>query len=212
MSDGAAQPAKARLRRALAGTAEYPRPLADLALPSELDEFVSPYALEKLRSAAVLVPVINHPAGLSVMLTRRADSLRQHGGQISFPGGSRDPDDANAAAAALREAHEEIGLEPAQVELIGYLDDYPTGTGFRITPVVGCVEPPFVARLAADEVAEVFDVPLSVLLDPSYYARKTFERKGIRLPFYEVQYGDYRIWGATAGILWNLCERVRQYG
>ena len=212
MSDGADLPTESRLRRALAGTAEHPRPVADLALPEALTEFVDPGALAKLRSAAVLVPVINHGSEQRVMFTRRADRLRNHSGQISFPGGARDPQDASAAAAALREAHEEVGLDPAQVDLIGYLDDYPTGTGFRITPVVGLVDLPFTPRLAESEVAEVFDVPLSLLLDPERYSRKTFERDGLTLPFYEVQHGDYRIWGATAGILWNLCQRFLVHG
>lgn len=211
MNAGGVTPLELRLRRALAGTSEALRPLADLELPPELAGFVGDDAVARLRAAAVLIPLVNRPAGVQVVLTRRADHLRKHGGQISFPGGARDAADASAAAAALRESQEEIGLAPARVELLGYLDDYPTGTGFRITPVVGWIEQPGALQPAEAEVAEVFEVPLSVVLDPGQYVRKTFERNGLILPYYELRHAEYRIWGATAGILLNLCQRVATY-
>lgn len=202
-----------RLRRALAATAELPRPLIkpDPELPPELIEFVSEEAAARLRSAAVLVPVIRRRQTM-VLLTRRADSLRHHRGQISFPGGARDAGDDSATTAALREAREEIGLDPAQVEIIGYLDDYPTITDFRVTPVVGYISADFHPQPSPDEVAEVFEVPLSVLLDPQHYRHKTFQRMGFAIPYYELHYRHYRIWGATAGMLWDLCQRVERNG
>ncbi len=203
--------AELKLRRALATTVEMPRPLAELELPLELTGFVSDEALARLRPASVLVAVIRRQQAM-VLFTRRADSLRHHGGQISFPGGARDAIDDSATTAALREAHEEVGLEPRVVEIIGYLDDYPTITGFRITPVVGCVDADFQSQPSPQEVAEVFEVPLSVLLDSQHYRRKTFERMGFTVPYYELQYQQYRIWGATAGMLWDLCQRVERDG
>lgn len=205
--------AESRLRRALAATAETPRPLIrpDPELPPELVEFVSEEATSQLRSASVLVPVIRRQQ-MMVLLTRRADSLRHHRGQISFPGGARDAGDDSATTAALREAQEEIGLDPQQVETIGYLDDYPTITGFRITPVVGCIESGFQPRPSPQEVTEVFEVPLSVVLDRQHYRHKTFQRMGFAIPYYELYYRHYRIWGATAGMLWDLCQRVERDG
>lgn len=200
-----------RLRRALAGTSEAQRSLAKLELPAALTGFVSRKAVSRLRPASVLIAIVHRPQAM-VMLTRRADKLRHHGGQISFPGGARDPGDASAAAAALRETQEEVGLDPDTVEVFGYLDDYPTVTGFRITPVVGCVAAPFEPQASPDEVAEVFEVPLSIVLDPRNYHRKSFKRMGFTVPYYEVRYGDYQIWGATAGMLWDLCQRGRQGG
>lgn len=205
--------AESRLRRALEATAETPRPLIspDPKLPPELIEFVSEDAAAQLRSAAVLVPVIRRQQ-MTVLLTRRADSLRYHRGQISFPGGARDAGDDSATTAALREAQEEVGLDPKQVEVIGYLDDYPTITGFRITPVVGCVESSFQPQLSPQEVTEVLEVPLSVVLDRQHYQHKTFQRTGFAIPYYELHYRHHRIWGATAGMLRDLCRRVERDG
>lgn len=142
-----------------------------------------------------------------MLLTVRARQLRNHAGQISFPGGRRDAEDADVDANALREAHEEVGLDPAHVTVVGYLDDYPTITGFRVTPVVGLID----ARtpLAPDgvEVASFFEVPLAFLLDPANYQRHWFRRDGLDLPFYAVPYGERFIWGATAGMLYELAQR-----
>lgn len=193
-----------RLRRALVATAEQPRPVARIELPMNLGRFITPEAVARLREAAVLVPIIRRASGDSVLLTRRAKTLRQHKNEISFPGGRRDEEDASLAAAALREAHEEVGLPPASVELLGWLDDYPTLTGYRITPVVGIVTAPFTPAIDPGEVADVFELPFDHLFDEDRFERKSLVRGSIRVPFLELRYGDYAIWGATAGILWNL--------
>jgi 8-oxo-dGTP pyrophosphatase MutT (NUDIX family) len=163
---------------------------------------------EPLRPAAVLVPVVERVDGLSVLFTRRTDHLSQHAGQISFPGGRAEPGDDSPEMTALRETAEEIGLEPAAVEVIGRLDEYCTVSGYCITPVVGLLRPPFELRPDAAEVAEVFEVPLAFLLDPANRRRESLTRDGRRREFYAMPYGDYYIWGATAGILVNLHDAV----
>ncbi len=197
-----------RLRRALAGSAEQPRPVAEFELPLNLGHLITPAAVAKLKPAAVLVPILRRETGDTVLLTRRADTLRQHKGQISFPGGRRDDSDPSLAYAALREAEEEVGLAREAVELIGYLDDYPTFTGYCITPVVGVITGEFTPRTDPGEVAETFELPLELVLDEHSFARKMFPSGGMNLPFYELHYGGHRIWGATAGILHNLRKRV----
>jgi 8-oxo-dGTP pyrophosphatase MutT (NUDIX family) len=159
-----------------------------------------------LRRAAVLVPLIDRPGAMSVLLTQRTSHLSAHAGQISFPGGSIEPDDANAAEAALRETEEEIGLPRDHVTLIGRLDTYVTGTGFEVTPVVGIVAVPFPLAVDPFEVEEVFEVPLSFVLDPNNHRRMTrvFEER-TRI-FYVLPFEDRYIWGATAGMLVNLAE------
>jgi 8-oxo-dGTP pyrophosphatase MutT (NUDIX family) len=199
------------VRQALAGTAERePRPMSRLELPQDLEKRLAAGILARLHPAAVLVPLIERRPEPTILLTRRADHLRQHGGQISFPGGRRDAADPDLTAAALREAQEEVGLEPSAVEVLGYLDDYPTLTGYRITPVVGRVPGSFEPRIDPAEVAEIFELPLTRVLEESAFVRQTLLRGGIRLPFFELQHGAHRIWGATAGILWNLrCKLLR---
>jgi 8-oxo-dGTP pyrophosphatase MutT (NUDIX family) len=160
--------------------------------------------LEALRPAAVLVPVVLRPAELSVLLTRRTDHLHHHPGQISFPGGRVEAHDVSPVMTALRETEEEIGLDPERVELLGELPDYCTGTGFRVTPVVGLVHPPFELKLDAFEVAEAFEVPLSFLLDPANHQRHRMEYQGRMREYYAMPYGNYFIWGATAGMLVSL--------
>lgn len=198
-----------RLRQALAGSsAAEPRPMSRTELPLHLDRLIESEWLSSLRRAAVLVPVVDRPEGPTVILTVRSEHLRNHKGQISFPGGRRDDGDADAVDTALREAEEEIGLPRRQVEILGYLDDYPTMTRYRVTPVVGVIRDLPALRIDAAEVAETFEVPLSLLLDPASYEQKHLFRGALKLPFYEVNYGNYRIWGATAGMLWDLCRKV----
>lgn len=198
-----------RLREALAQTHDrQPRPLADLDLPPGADKWMPPGFAEKLRPAAVLAPVFRRRDQYSVLLTRRAEHLSSHQGQISFPGGRRDEGDASAAANALREAQEEVGLDPQRVEVLGYLDDYPTISLYRITPVVGLIDGTFEPAIDPGEVAEAFEVPLEIALDPGSYERKTISREGVVVPFLELNWGGYRVWGATAGMLWDLCRRV----
>lgn len=204
------QPAlEQRLRLALAGTHETPpRPISPLELPFKLDRLLAPALTPSLRPAAVLAAVIRRSSGPTMLFTRRSDRMRSHKGQVSFPGGRREAADASLASAALREAHEEIGLPPEDVEIVGYLDDYPTVTRYLVTPVVGIVAGSPALTPHALEVAEVFEVPLQIVLDPASYQRKALSRRGINLPFFELNYGGYRIWGATAGMLWNLVQKV----
>jgi 8-oxo-dGTP pyrophosphatase MutT (NUDIX family) len=198
-----------RLRLALAGTHENPpRPISPLELPLKLDRFIAPVLMRSLRPAAVLAPVLRRKDGLTMLFTVRSSEMRSHRGQISFPGGRREDSDASAASAALREAHEEVGLMPADVEVLGYLDDYPTITRYMVTPVVGIISGSPQLTPHAREVAEVFEVPLDIVLDPARYERKAFSRGGVNVPFFELNHQGYRIWGATAGMLWNLVQKV----
>jgi 8-oxo-dGTP pyrophosphatase MutT (NUDIX family) len=155
-------------------------------------------------AAAVLIPLVPHPEGLTVLFTRRTAHLKSHAGQVSFPGGRVEPGDASAEFTALREAEEEIGLSRDQVEILARLPDYRTRTGFRVTPVVALVQPPL--ELAPDprEVEEVFEVPLAFLLDPTNRQRRTRQFQGISVGFYVFEYEGRVIWGATAGMLVNL--------
>ncbi len=202
-------PIEKRLRAALAHTSERePRPLTRIELPLGLDRLLTAKVVKTLKPAAVLVPIIRRPRGLSVLLTQRSEELRSHKGQISFPGGRREDSDETAAHAALREAQEEVGLEPASVEVIGYLDDYLTVTRYRVTPVVGLL-PPQPLRLDEREVAEAFEVPLSLLVQEKSYERKVFSRSGLNIPFFEINHDGRRIWGATAGMLYNLMQKMQ---
>ncbi len=164
------------------------------------------------RRASVLVPIVARPDELTMLFTRRTAHLRNHSGQIAFPGGGAEPGDASAEATALREAHEEIGLEPARVEVLGRLSDYHTRTDYRVTPIVGLVAPPFVLSLDAREVDEAFEVPLAFLLDPANHLRQQREFQGRTVPFYAIPYRDYYIWGATAGMLINLYRYLAAEG
>lgn len=198
---------EARLRRALAHTSEQARPMVDLEWPRLIQLALKPL-LSNLREAAVLVPIVMRPEGFQVLLTRRADTLRNHKGQVSFPGGRRDPEDLTLAACALREAQEEVGLPPENVEIIGYLDDYPTTTRYRVTPVVALVRPPGEFVFDAVEVAEIFEVPLAVLLDARRYESKMLSKDGLNVPFFEINHAGHRIWGATAGMLRDFCRKM----
>lgn len=198
-----------RLRLALAQTHDRePRPLANIGLPFNGDRWFTPAFMKTMRPAAVLAPVVIEAGTASVLLTRRAEHLSSHKGQISFPGGRRDEVDASAAANALREAQEEVGLDPASVEVIGYLDDYPTISRYRVTPVVGLVYGPVSTVADPSEVAEILQVPLEIVLDPQSYQRKSLSRDGLVVPYYEINWSGYRIWGATAGMLRDLCRKV----
>jgi 8-oxo-dGTP pyrophosphatase MutT (NUDIX family) len=164
-------------------------------------------AVRPIRPAAVLVPVVARAEPM-VLLTQRTAHLKDHAGQISFPGGKIDPGDASPMAAALREADEEIGLAADRIEPIGYLDLYLTTFGFRIVPLVARVKPEFALTLNRDEVADAFEVPLAFLMSPENHQRKSREWNGLTRHFYEMPFGDRYIWGATAGILRNLYERI----
>jgi 8-oxo-dGTP pyrophosphatase MutT (NUDIX family) len=194
-------------------TLEVPKALTDLSAPAvrgDLD--LDPAVWEKAgivasRPAAVLVPIVarNEP---TVLLTQRTTDLSNHAGQIAFPGGKIDPGDATPLAASLREAREEIGLEPQLVEPIGYLDLYLTFSGFRILPLVARVDPAYRMVLNAFEVTEAFEVPLAFLMSAENHVRKSRDWKGIQRQYYEMPFGQRHIWGVTAGILRNLYERI----
>ncbi len=159
-------------------------------------------------AAAVLVPIVARQSGLTVLLTRRTAHLREHAGQISFPGGRCEAADDSPIATALRESSEEVGIEPQQVEILGTLPDYFTGTGFRVTPVVGLVLPPLNLRLDDFEVADVFEAPLEFLLDDANYRRESLEIAGQMRTYWAVPWQEYFIWGATAGMLVCLRESL----
>ena len=161
-----------------------------------------------LRDAAVLIPVVDHGADATVLLTKRAEKLRSHSGQVAFPGGTIDPTDPNPEAAALRETFEEIGLDRDHVEIIGRMPDYVSGSGYRIAPVLAVVRPGFTLSLNADEVDAAFEVPLSFLMDPANHARDSRMWNDLEWFFYEMPYGGQRIWGVTAGIIRTLYERL----
>ena len=163
--------------------------------------------VQATRPAAVLVPVVDHPEP-GVLLTMRTAELPSHANQIAFPGGKIDPGDASPLAAALREAEEEIGLDAALIEPIGYLDLYLTFTGFRILPVVARVIPNYQLRINASEVADAFEVPLAFVMDEANHARKSRDWKGVTRHYYEMPYQQRYIWGVTAGILRNLYEKI----
>jgi 8-oxo-dGTP pyrophosphatase MutT (NUDIX family) len=157
-----------------------------------------------LIAAAVLVPVIVRDSGLTMLLTQRTAHLRDHGGQVSFPGGRSEPSDASPEATALREAEEEVGIAASQVEILGRLPEYRTGTGFAVTPVVGLVTPPLNLKLDDFEVAEVFEPPLAFLLDSANHQRQSIEVRGVRHEYWAMPWQGYFIWGATAGMLVTL--------
>ena len=163
--------------------------------------------------ASVLVPLVQTPTGLSVLLTERTPHLRDHAGQISFPGGRAEPHDRDATATALREAHEEVGLAPDRVEVIGQLPAYTTVTHFVVTPVVALITPPLSLSLDRFEVASAFEVPLSYLMTPAHHRRHLFEHEGVRRQFLSMPWRstapdggerEFFIWGATAAMLRNL--------
>jgi 8-oxo-dGTP pyrophosphatase MutT (NUDIX family) len=164
-----------------------------------------------LTSAAVLVPLV-HGAKPGVLLTLRAPHLRDHAGQVAFPGGRMEPEDASAEATALREAHEEIGLLPGQVELAGRLPDYVTGTAYRITPVLGLLPSGLALSPCEDEVAAIFTLPLSTLLDPAAPQRRQAEWRGRQREFWVWPHPEHYVWGATAAILVHLAQRLRAQG
>jgi 8-oxo-dGTP pyrophosphatase MutT (NUDIX family) len=199
--------ARARLRF------EVPPGLTDASVVPQsgdqgTDRMLQILAREKpIRPAAVLIPVVDHPRP-TVLLTQRSAHLNDHAGQISFPGGKIDPTDASPLDAALREAWEEIGLSREFIEPIGYLDLYGTSFGFRILPTVARVKPGFSLRISAAEVDDAFEVPLSFLMDPANHQLHSKAFRGIERTFYAMPFEERYIWGATAGILRVLYERI----
>lgn len=199
--------AKARL------TLDVPAGLNDANItPSRGDHDADPVMLKiaevrPIRPAAVLVPVVDHPEP-TVLLTQRSQHLPDHPGQVSFPGGKIDKTDADPLASALREADEEIGLDRAHVEPLGYLDLYMTTLGYRIVPVIARVKPGFTLKLNAKEVDNAFEVPLAFLMDQANVQRHSRDWQGMTRHYYAITFGERYIWGVTAGILRNLHERI----
>ncbi len=163
---------------------------------------------EAATAAAVLIPVVNRPAGLTVLLTQRTAHLRDHAGQISFPGGRCEPTDLDVVGTALRESREEVGILPRQVSVLAVLPEYWTSTGFRVTPVLGLVTPPLNLQLDDFEVAEVFEPPLAFFLDAANYRREAREYQGQQRHYWAVPWRNYYIWGATAGMFVSLRQSL----
>ena len=176
---------------------------ADIAL-DETPEAGSAPAVE----AAVLVPLVPRPEGATILLTRRTRHLEKHAGQVSFPGGKIERDDGSPEAAALRETEEEIGLPRERIEILGRLARHVTGTGFRVTPVVGLARPPFELQPAAGEVETVFEVPLAFVLDRGNHRTETRFREGVERRFHVMPYGEFYIWGLTARLLVALRDAL----
>ncbi len=165
-------------------------------------------SLTEHRPAAVLIAITDRPEP-GVILTQRPEWLRSHAGQVAFPGGKIDDDDKDAIAAALREAHEEIGLPPHHVEVLGEADTYYTGSGYRISPIIGVIPPDLPLTINPDEVSDWFEVPLAFLLDPANARIETALWQGHQRQYYDIQWGSRRIWGVTAGIIANLSLRMQ---
>lgn len=179
-------------------------------MPESTDEHVLSET-SQFRPASVLIPIVERQNGLTVLLTQRAANLNHHAGQISFPGGRFEKSDLNPVETALREAQEEIGLQRQHVSILGTLPDYKTGTGYLVTPVVSLIHPPFDLQADPVEVASIFEVPLSFLMDGKNHQRRAYDLpdgSGQRI-FYAMPYQQHFIWGATAGMLRNLFHMIR---
>jgi 8-oxo-dGTP pyrophosphatase MutT (NUDIX family) len=159
--------------------------------------------------ASVLIPLVQRPQGLTMLLTQRTADLTDHPGQVSFPGGRAEDYDTDTIDTALRESEEEIGLARRHVEILGALPKYLTGTGYCVTPVVGLIQPPFEVIADPSEVAAIFEVPLAFLMDGANHQRQSFELPSGRRSFYAMPYEGYYIWGATAGMIRNLFHFLR---
>ena len=192
---------------------DVPPGLTDAAVLAPTGDFGTDAMLQiiakerPVRPAAVLVPIVERDVPM-VLLTKRAEHLNEHAGQVSFPGGKIDPTDASPMDAALREADEEIGLKRDFIEPIGYLDVYATGFGFRILPTLARVRPDFELTINANEVDASFEVPLAFLMDPVNHKLGSKEFRGMQRSFYEMPFETHYIWGATAGMLRALYERI----
>ena len=189
------------IRQRFAGTAMPEDPLDVVIPPPRWPVALQQKLTSDLMAAAVLIPIITREASLSVLLTERSPDLKQHAGQISFPGGRMDAADSDIRATALRETHEEVGIDPANVEIIGYLEPNPTVTGYAVTPVVALVELRQELIIDPLEVKSAFEVPLPFLLDEGNQRSAEREFEGVMVPIAEFNFGQYRIWGATASML-----------
>ncbi len=193
----------APLKSRISSEVEVPAGRSDFELNPEMKILEG---AERKQTAAVLIPVIERENQASILFTQRTDEMPTHAGQISFPGGKMDARDANVVETALREAHEEIGLEAEFIDTIGFLDDYVTSTGYRISPLVAIVRQGFSITPDQSEVADVFEVPLSFLMNAQNHEMHTREWRGAHRKFYAMPYESRFIWGATAGMLRNLYD------
>ena len=196
------------MRELLASRLPQSKPVYDGASVVDLEGRPATVVARQLVPAAALVPLIDRPDEMTLLLTQRTAHLNDHAGQISFPGGRVEPDDDSPKATALRETEEEIGLAPKFVEVVGYLDLYATGTGFLVTPVVGLISPGFTLVPDGVEVAEVFEVPLAYILNPHNHRRESRVINGVNRSFFVIEYENRYIWGATAGMLVNLYHKL----
>jgi len=211
-SEPSAEDLRARILRRFAGS--QPRhDLADwrvLGIDAERSRRLVGHFPSNPVPAAVLVPLVDRPEGLSVLLTQRASQLARHAAQIAFPGGRLEPDDPDIASAALREAQEEIGLDPARVRVFGYLPDHVVISGFRVTPVLGMVAPPFSLELNPAEVAGVFEVPMDHVLDSANHKARLRRVGSEELLLYDIPWQGQNIWGATAGMLLTFVRMLKE--
>ena len=200
----------ALLRERLAGT-RLPVDPTDVTMPPGSEQWpaeIRKALTESLQPAGVLIPVIEREPGLSVLLTQRAAELKHHAGQISFPGGRMESHDSDIQATALRETHEEVGIPPDNVSVIGYLDPMPTVTGYAVTPIIGVIECPDTLNIDHNEVEHAFEVPLAFLLDKTNARAAERDIRGRKVAVIEFLYEQYRIWGATAYMLVKLREKL----
>lgn len=163
-----------------------------------------------LKSAAVLVPLIDHATGMSVLLTRRTETLPDHAGQIAFPGGRHDAGDLSPEDTALRETEEEVGIHRRRIEVIGRLNAHDTGTGYRVMPVIGLISPPLSLTPEPSEVAHIFEVPLDFVLDPANHRLETNKNAKTGRKYRAMPYGEHYIWGLTARVLFELANVLRK--
>lgn len=199
-----------RLRESLANT-RLPENPTDVVMPPGSENWprdMREALTATLKPAGVLIPIIDHVSELTVLLTRRSAELKHHASQISFPGGRMEAVDADLEATALRETHEEVGIAPHQVSVIGYLEPMPTITGYAVTPIVGMMAPPGALEIDTTEVELTFEVPLPFLLDRRNAVPAVRRYRGRQLPIVEFHYEGHRIWGATAHMLLSLRDKV----
>ena len=202
-----------RLRRAhvvaaFEGPGHAPDPAADGY--AWLGDKRFPESDPNMTAAAVLVPLIDRHEGMTVLLTQRTAHLKSHAGQVSFPGGRAEDGDGSPENTALRETEEELGMPRRHVDIVGRLNVRETGTGYRVVPIVGLIDPPFRLEPDANEVAEIFEIPLSVVLDPANYRFETRVQRGAERQFYALPYDGFYIWGLTARLLVNLAEVLKR--
>jgi 8-oxo-dGTP pyrophosphatase MutT (NUDIX family) len=203
---------RSRILRRFAGTQPLHEPIdwRVLGLDAEGSRRLQRHLPANPAPAAVLVPLIDRPEGLTILLTQRASQLANHAAQISFPGGRLEPTDPDVASAALREAHEEIGLDPVHVQVFGYLPDHLVISGFRVTPVLSLVTPPFELVINPNEVSDVFEVPVDYVFDAANHKARLRRVGDEEMLLYDITWNERNIWGATAGMLLTFARMTQE--